>query len=112
METGSEVMSHLTAGAMVVYFIEGLKKSGRVPWLDFDTTRLNQITSALLAAVAVIGINYSYDPSIDGGQLVITGVSWTAISAGAWEWCKQFVAQQIIFDGVVAPKSAAKGLNK
>ena len=112
METSSEVLSHLTAGAMVVYFIEWAKKSQLTPWLTFDTKRLNQITSALLAAIAVVGISYSYDPSADGGTLIIHGLSWSSVAAGFWEWAKQFTAQQLIFDGVVAPKTTAKGQDK
>lgn len=107
-ESSNEILSHLTAGGLIVYFIEGLKKSGAVPWLSFDTKRLNQITSGLFAAIAVIGINYTYDPSMDGGTLVIHGLSWASVGAMAWEWCKQFVTQQLIFDGVVAPKTADK----
>ena len=112
METGSEVLSHLTAGAMVVYFIEWAKKSKLTPWLTFDTKRLNQITSALLAAIAVIGITYNYDPTIGGGTLVIHGLSWSALATGVWEWAKQFCTQQLLFDGVVAPKTVRTGDTK
>lgn len=107
-ESGSELMSHITAGGMIVYIIEGLKKSGWFPWMDFDTKRVNQLASFIMAIVAVVGISYTYDPALDGGTLIIHGLSWGAVSTMAWEVCKQYMAQQLIFDGIVAPKTADK----
>lgn len=108
METGGELTAHITTGAAIVYIIEWMKRSRLTPWLDIDTGTLNRITSALLAAIAAIGINWQYDPLIDGGTLIIKGLSWTAVGMGAWEWFKQFTMQQLIFDGIVDAKRVKK----
>lgn len=104
METGNELTAHITTGAAIVYLIQWMKTSKLTPWLDIDSKTLNRITSALLAAIAAIGINWTYNAAVDGGTLIITGLSWTAVVAGAWEWFKQFTMQQLIFDGVVDAK--------
>ena len=103
VESSGELTAHLTTGAVVVYFIELLKKSRWATVLTPDTRALNRIASAMLAAVASFGINWSYDPVV--GQLVVTGLTWSMIMMSAWEFLKQFVVQQLIFDGVVAKKT-------
>lgn len=104
METGGELTAHITTGAAIVYLVEWMKSSRLTPWLTIDTKTLNRITSALLAAIAAIGIHWTYNAQLDGGTLVITGLSWTTIMAAAWEWFKQFTMQQLIFDGVIDAK--------
>ena len=102
METGNELTAHLTTGAVIVYLLQWMKSSRLTPWLTSNTKTLNRVSSALLAAVAAIGINWTYN-AVDG-TLVISGLTWSAILAGGWEWLKQFCTQQLIFDGVVDPK--------
>ena len=103
METSGEITSHLTTGAAVVYGIQWLKACGWFPWLTSDTKQVNRAVSAVLAAIAAVGINWAYDASVDGGTLIIHGLSWSALATGAWEWFKQFTTQQLIWDGVVGP---------
>jgi hypothetical protein len=107
METNGELSAHITTAAAIVYFIQWMKASGYTPWLTADTTTLNRITSALFAAIAAIGINWSYDASLQGGTLIITGISWVAIAHGAFEWFKQFTLQQLVFDGIVQKKESS-----
>lgn len=101
-EGGNEVMSHITTGAVVVYFIQWLKSQGWCPWLDTHTGLANRIVSLGGAIIAVMGITFTYDPSV-GGDVHIPAL--TTLIAGAFEVAKQFTAQQLIWDGVVAPKS-------
>ena len=97
-----ELTAHLTTGAVIVYFIEWMKKAHWIRTFTPDTKTLNRVTSLILAGVASLGINWTYDPQV--GQLVITGLTWSAVAMAAWEFVKQFVTQQLIFDGIVAKK--------
>ena len=102
MESTGELSAHLTTGAVIVYGIEWLKKS---PWFSRitpETKVLNRIVSAVLAAIASVGISWQYDAHL--GQLVITGLTWSTVAVSAWEFLKQFVMQQLVFDGVIAKK--------
>lgn len=103
VETTGELSAHLTTGAVIVYVIEYAK---RVHWLPLqaDTKTLNRFVSALLAAAAAFGINATYDAH--AGTLVITGLTWSAVILAAWEWLKQWVMQQVIFDAVVSKKGS------
>ena len=108
MESGNELTAHMTTGAAIVYAIQWLKQAGWFTWINADTKTINRVVSAVLAAVAAVGINWTYQADVDNGTLILTGVSWTAILGAAWEWLKQFSLQQMIFDGVVSPKAVLK----
>lgn len=94
-------MAHVTTAAMMVYFLEALKRMAWLRWVRMDTKAVNRILSAVLAAVAAAGIDWTYDPTV--GKLVIEGLTWGAVGTMAWEWCKQFATQQLLFDGIVRP---------
>ena len=100
-ESGAELTAHLTAGAAIVYGIQFLKRQGWCPWLDEHTGAANRIVSLGAAVIAVMGISFTYDPQI-GGDIHIPSLS--VLLNGAWEVAKQFSTQQILWDGVVAPK--------
>lgn len=103
MESGREILDHVTAGAIVVYLIEWMKRSGWCTWLTMDTKALNRITSGLMAAIAVLGITWQYEPT--NGDLVIHGLTASAIAAALWEVAKQVCVQQVIYDGVVESRT-------
>jgi hypothetical protein len=107
MESSGELTSHLTAGAAIVYGLQWLKDAGWCPWLTSDTKTINRVLSLVLAAMASAGINFMYDASLEGGTLVIHGLSFSTVAHTLWEVFKQFTAQQMIYDGVVQ-KSGAK----
>lgn len=101
MESGNELTAHLTTGAVAVYMIEWLKRQEWCPWLDVDTGTVNRIVSLGAAVIAVMGISFTYDPQV-GGTIHIPSLA--VLMAGAWEVAKQFTTQQLLWDGVVAPK--------
>lgn len=103
--TGSETsmitdgaMTHVASGAAVVYFLQWLKLQGWCKWITVDTKTLNRIVSAIAAGLIALGVTWSGNAS----------EGWTAhippamtLLAGAGEWLKQFVLQQLIYDGIV-----------
>ena len=62
-------------------------------------TRTDPMLLGCAAAVAVIGITWAYDAKT--GDLVIHGLTFSSILLLAWEWAKQFVLQQVLYDGIV-----------
>jgi hypothetical protein len=107
MEQSGELTAHFTSGAMAVYAIEWLKGKSWCPWITADTKTLNRFISGAAAALAVMGISWSYDPSV-GGTITLPALS--LLLTGVWEWLKQFSLQQVLFDAVVqkAGKDASK----
>jgi hypothetical protein len=96
----NDAMTHLTTGAVVVYFLQWAKAQN-VPvlrWISEDSTTLNRILSALIAGVLAFGINWTGDAST-GWTIHVPPVS--VLIAGGWEWLKQFSTQQLLYDGVV-----------
>lgn len=98
MEGAPELVTHLTSGAMVVYLIEALKRWGAFRWLNVDTTTLNRALSAGAALLVSLGISITGDADT-GWTIHVPMLS--VLTAAAWEWAKQFIVQQVIYDGVV-----------
>lgn len=96
MET--DITAHLTTGAVVVYVIEYLKRSQWFKWLSADSATTNRIVSGLAAAAMAFGI--SATGSADTGW-VIHVPSLAVLMVGIWEWAKQYVLQQVLYDSVV-----------
>ena len=98
-ESANELTTHITTGAVVVYVLQWLKSSHWFPWLTIDTKKLNRIISAVAAAGIALGIHLTYDANT--GTAVITGLTASSVWLTFYEWLKQYVTQQVIYDGVV-----------
>lgn len=97
-----QLLSQLTASALVVYTLQALKKAAWMPWLTDRTHTLNRLVSALGAALTAVGIHLSFDSTT--GTFMATGLTLTALGHGLWEWINQFALNQLLFDGVIMPK--------
>lgn len=97
MDATNEVMTHLTTGAVVVYALEWLKQWPAFRWLSADSKTANRLISALAAAAIAFGISATGDAQTGW---VITIPSVAAMAGGGWEFVKQFMVQQVLYDGV------------
>lgn len=102
----NEVMTHLTTGAVVVYAIQWLKQIPWFRWLSDDTGAVNRTVSALAAATIAFGITATGDASTGW---VITIPSLPALAGGGWEFVKQFMVQQVLYDGVAQKAGKKEG---
>lgn len=100
----NEVMTHITSGAVIVYALQLAKSIPHLRWITADSGTLNRILSGLFAAAIAFGISASGNAETGW---TITIPSAAGLTAGAWEWVKQFVVQQVLYDGVVQ-KAGAK----
>ena len=95
----SDLSAHVTMGAVIVYLIEYLKRSHWFPWLDSYTVNLNKAVSAILAAIAAFGIGWVIQSPVEGTYVItLTGLTWTSVGLASWEFLKQYITQQMIFD--------------
>jgi hypothetical protein len=95
--------SQIGAAGVAVYIIEWLKAQPRLKWITASTDRLNRLLSALLAALATVGIQTQFDPA--SGTLTITGLSLASILSLLWSWLVQFVLQELVYKGAVKKAS-------
>ena len=98
MEDTGEIMTHLTTGAVVVYGIQAAKALPWFKWIDVDTKKVNMAVSFLAAVAIALGITVVGD-STAGWTLTIPPAA--TLAAGAWEAVKQFVLQQLLYDGAI-----------
>ena len=99
MEGSNEIMAHLTSGALIVYAIEWAKGWGWLRWINADSKTLNRALSAGAALVIAMGISVQGDAAT-GWTIHVPMAS--ALLSGGYEWVKQFMVQQVVFDGVIA----------
>ena len=92
-------MPQLTLGVIVGYVIEVMKGSDWFPWMHTYTDRVNRLVSLVLAVVASLGIQYTYDATT--GTLVLSGLTLSSLVPVAWEAVKQFVANEVAYKVVV-----------
>ena len=101
MDPTNEVMTHLTTGAVVVYTIEWLKRWPAFRWLTADSGMVNRVVSAVAAAMIAFGISVTGDAA-SGWSIGIPPVA--TLAASGWEFVKQFMVQQVLYQGVVEPR--------
>lgn len=94
----NEVMTHLTSGAVIVYALQWAKSVPQLKFITDHSVIMNRAISGLAAAAIALGISAS-GTADTGWTIQIPMLS--VLTAGAWEWVKQFTCQQCIYDGIV-----------
>jgi len=95
-----DVMTHVTLGAAIAYGIQALKHS-RLPWISNQTVALNRVVSLVAAIVIGLGITVTGDGD-HGWTIQVPMLS--VLAQGVWESGKQFLMNQVIYDGAVRAK--------
>ena len=96
MEGIDVLLSQFTAGGIAVWLIGRLKGwLGSIGIVEKIVSRIARVVAALVAALAVVGISFVFDPT--AGVLTISGLTWAALGTGLWEWLRQYVIQQSMF---------------
>ena len=103
MDPSNEIMAHLTTGAVVVYTIEWLKRWPAFTWISANSGTVNRAISAITAAGIAFGI--SATGSAETGW-VIQIPSLAVLASSGFEFLKQFMVQQVVYDGVVQKAGA------
>lgn len=103
-------LSQLTSAAIVIYGLEALKRWRVVQAVTHETRSLNRLLGVVGAGLAAAGVHFAFDSSAaQAGTYVITitGVTWSNLLHGAWNWISQWALQQLAYDGAVAKSAAA-----
>jgi len=79
-----------------------LKYWKNFPLMQKEAAWLNRAFAAFMAAIATIGIHYTYDAIT--GVLTITGLTAIGTLTGLWQWFVQFALQQGAFKLIVQPE--------
>lgn len=91
--------SQVGAAGLAVYVIQWLKNNPKLSWISSSTDRLNRVLSALLAALATVGIRISFDAV--SGVLTVSGLELGTILSLLWNWVIQLILQEILYKGAV-----------
>jgi hypothetical protein len=98
------IVNQLTAGGLAVWLIQKFKaKLAKVGVVQEAVSKIARVMAALVAALAAIGISFAFDPS--AGVLTISGLTWSTVGVGIWEWARQYVVQQVMFRGYKLSKN-------
>ena len=103
--------STFAASAVVVWVLQMVKKSEKVPWITKETAKINRIVAVLLSGVAALGVTWVFAPAANGGHtLSISIPSAVTLVSSAWLWLKSFAIQEWIYRSSVngTPAEPAK----
>lgn len=100
----NDLMSTLTASTLAVSAIQWLKESKYVPFINQHSAGLNRALSWAIAFFSGAGIHYTFNG--DAGVLTITGLSAGVIFHSVTITCKQYVAQWLVYKGLVKGPAA------
>ena len=96
--------SHLAMSAIIVWLIQRVKSSQKIPWVHNTTDRLNRILAMILAVIASFGIHFEpiqRDAITHSATIHITGLGVSSIADGIWGSVQNFVLQQLTYHGFV-----------
>lgn len=80
---------------LAVVLIDFLKKSAWFKWVNEGSWVANRVAATILAALATVGVGVTYDTA--AAQLVISGLSATAIVGFLVEFAKSWVEQKLMY---------------
>lgn len=87
------------AAGVAVWLIQWLKSTKLAPFIHEGTDKLNRVLSALIAALATVGIHVEFDQT--GGVLTVTGLTLSAALPLVWSYLQQLVMQEVIYRSAV-----------
>lgn len=100
-----DVVSQLTAGMVMSFFLQEIKKSRFFPWLTMETAKLNRIAAGVLAALTALGIHFAYTHVGTTWTFTFSNVSLPVILHGLWDWLSSFAFQQGWYKAIVADRN-------
>jgi hypothetical protein len=101
-------VTQLGSTLLAVGGMEWLKGQAWFPMLQKDSPILNRIGSIVIAACIALGIHYTWNPSPDGGHILVLAIpSTAALVTAAFHWGSQFAFQHASYRGLQAMKNLA-----
>lgn len=91
----NELVSQVTASAVVVAFINYLKKAAWIPFINANSLWVNRLVALLAAIATSIGLHWTFDAQ--AGSLTITGLTAMGILGSGWEVAKSYAMQHILY---------------
>lgn len=98
MDATSLVTQQIPIGLILVFVQNWLKQQKWFPFINYSTARANHIVSIITTGLATLGVHFSYS-SVDH-SLLITGLAWSTVFAGAWHWLQQYAITKGLYTGL------------
>lgn len=100
----NDFFSTITASTLAVSVIQWVKNTKLVPFINQNSAGLNRLIAWVTAFCMGTGIHYTFNG--DAGVLTITGLSAGVIFHTVTITCKQYVAQWLVYKGLVKGPAA------
>lgn len=97
--TSEQLQTQVLVGLAISQAIEMLKKSRNFTWLQAHQKDLQRAISLIAGFGAAIGVVATYDPTLAGGTLTVTGLQKLLSVEGLVEIVSTFVVQMIANQG-------------
>jgi hypothetical protein len=103
MTDASIIQNQVGIGFLAVWLIQKLKSLKWFPWITHTTDRLNRLLSAVIAALAAVGITWQYEPN--QGVLTISGLTVASALSFLWTLLTQGAVQEVLYRVAFKPGS-------
>jgi len=100
-----QITSNGTTAIMIVAFVQWLKESPWFPAINQESTKINQLLGAALAAVASLGISYSVS-----GRIVTIAFDYVVVLHGLWHYAQQLAMQHFVYHGFLKPREKPQSI--
>lgn len=97
--TSEQLQTQMLVGLAIAQAIEILKRSRYFPWMQAHQKNLQRAISLIAGLGATFGVVATYDPTMAGGTLTITGLQHILSVEGLTEIISTFVVQMIANQG-------------
>ena len=111
MDTANVVLTHGAWAFLVVWAFQKLKKAKWFPWLRRGQAWVTRSASVLVSLAIGLGIGHSWNPSMNNGTLVLTGLSWAVLGPKLMTVMAQYVTQESgyqVLQGIQAAQSVLR----
>lgn len=88
-------ITQIKANGVAAFVINRMQKAQHplFSWISVHTPWVTRAVSAVFASAAALGVHATYHTAEQGGMLVITGLSATAILGGVWQIAQNYAIQ-------------------
>ena len=95
VDATNELLSQISASAVVVALLNHLKQSAWVPFINANSKWVNRLVAGVFAVATSLGMHFSFDADI--GTLTVTGLTAAGMAHSGWEVVKAYVVQHYMY---------------
>lgn len=90
--------------ALVLLYVQNwMKRQAWMPWITYETSRVNNIVAIVLSGLATIGIHVAHTGTLSAGSTItFTLPPLSVLVVSLWHWIQQYVLTKTAHSALAA----------